>query len=344
MKKLFALVLIVCMLSVAAFAEVAAGNVCDAAGNVVEAASVTVESIEDRETAAAAELLNKAFDLVKNGAEDVLAAAGLNTDVVITDVYAITINNTLAEGSYVELTADADVVLFSADGVTWEVLADGKLTASGVVALISNRGSVITAGAEALDAKLAVQENVITIEGEKNFTGSVYGKAAPDVVITEQVVAVITTATGETISIPADAAGMVVTAVANRETSADLAVRENLKWAYANIMAAESADALVEEELGNVVVRDLFDVSLYGEFKAAVEEEGATFTATFADVAGEGLAVLCSHDFATWHTVAAENVVANADGSVSITLDEAGAIAFAVAADETVEGGVVSPN
>lgn len=344
MKKLFALVLVVCMLFAAAFAEVAVGNVVDAAGNVVEAANATVESIEDRENAAAAELLNKAFDLVKNGAEDVLAAAGLNTDVVITDIFAITIANTLAEGNAVEITADADVVLFSADGITWEVLTEGKIASSGAVALISNRASVIAAGAEALDAKLAVQENVITIEGEKNFTGSVYGKAAPDVVVTEQVVAVITTATGETISIPVDAAGMVVTAVANRETSGDLAVRENLKWAYANIMAAESADALVEEELGNVVVRDLFDVSLYGEFKAAVEEEGATFTATFADVAGEGLVVLCSHDFATWHTVAAENVVVNADGSVSITLDEAGAIAFAVAAEETVDGGVVSPN
>lgn len=336
MKKLFALVLVVCMLFAAAFAEVAVGNILDAAGNVI----ATVESIEDRETAAAAELLNKAFDLVKNGAEDVLAAAGLNTDVVITDIFAITV----VEGNTVEIATDADVVLFSADGITWEVLTEGKIASSGAVALISNRASVIAAGAEALDAKLAVQENVITIEGEKNFTGSVYGKAAPDVVVTEQVVAVITTATGETISIPVDAAGMVVTAVANRETSGDLAVRENLKWAYANIMAAESADALVEEELGNVVVRDLFDVSLYGEFKAAVEEEGATFTATFADVAGEGLVVLCSHDFATWHTVAAENVVVNADGSVSITLDEAGAIAFAVAAEETVDGGVVSPN
>lgn len=345
MKKLFALVLVVCMLSVAAFAEVAVGNVVDAAGNVVEAANATVESIEDRENAAAAELLNKAFDLVKNGAEDVLAAAGLNTDVVITDVFAVTIANTLAEGNAVEITADADVVLFSADGAAWEVLTEGKIASSGVVALVGNRGSVIVAaGEEVLDANLSVQENVTVIEGEKNFTGSVYGKAAPDVVVTEQIAAEITTAAGETISIPVDAAGMVVTAVADRETAADLAVRENLKWAYANIQAAESADALVEEELGNVVVRDLFDVSLYGEFKAAVEEEGASFTATFADVAGEGLVVLCSHDFATWHTVAAENVVANADGSVTITLDEAGAIAFAVAADDTVEGGVVSPN
>ena len=344
MKKLFALVLIVCMLFAAAFAEVAVGNVVDAAGNVVEAANATVESIEDRENAAAAELLNKAFDLVKNGAEDVLAAAGLNTDVVITDVYAITIANTLAEGNAVEITADADVVLFSADGAAWEVLTEGKITSSGVVALVSNRAAVITAGEQDINLEVAVMENTIVIEEEKNFTGSVYGKAAPAVVITEETVAVIKTATGETISIPADAAGMVVTAVANREASADLAVRENLNWAYANIQAAESADALVEEELGNVVVRDLFDVSLYGEFKAAVEEEGASFTVTFADVAGEGLVVLCSHDFATWHTVAAENVVANADGSVTVTLSEGGALAFAVAAEETVEGGVVSPN
>lgn len=336
MKKLFALVLVVCMLFAAAFAEVAVGNILDAAGNVI----ATVESIEDRETATAAELLNKAFDLVKNGAEDVLAAAGLNTDVVITDVFAITV----VEGNTVEIATDAAVVLFSADGAAWEVLTEGKIASSGVVALVSNRAdAIVVEGEETLNADVAVIENTIVIEEEKNFTGSVYGKAAPAVVVTEQAVAVITTAAGETISIPVDAAGMVVTAVANREAAADLAVRENLNWAYANIQAAESANALVAEELGNVVVRDLFDVSLYGEFKAAVEA-GASFTMTFADVAGEGLVVLCSHDFATWHTVAAENVVANADGSVTLTLTEGGAVAFAVAAEETVEGGVVSPN
>lgn len=348
MKKLFALVLIVCMLSVAAFAEVAVGNVCDAAGNVVEAAVATVENMEEREGAVAAELLNKAFDLVKNGAEDVLAAAGLNTDMVITEMYAITVGNTLAEGSYVELTATADVVLFTADGAAWEVLAGNKLPGTGVVALLKVRGSVITESEE-FSAEKVENEAFTTVielppEAEGMFTRSVAGKAAPSVMVVDGSVAVIKNVNGEIVSnIPVDAAGLVVTPVAERDTAADLAVRENLDWAYASILNAESVDALVVEELGDVVVRDLFDVSLYGDFKAAVEAADALVEVTFADAAGEGLVVLCSHDFATWHTIAAEYVTVNADGSVTVALEGEAAIAFAVAAD-AVAGGVVSPN
>jgi len=348
MKKLFALVLIVCMLSVAAFAEVAVGNVCDAAGNVVEAAVATVENMEDRENAVAAELLNKAFDLVKNGAEDVLAAAGLNTDMVITEMYAIAVGNTLAEGSYVELTATADVVLFSADGAAWEVLAEGKLPGAGVVALLKDRGTVITESEEfsAQDVENIATSTVIELpaEAEGIFTRSVAGKAAPSVMVVDGSVAVIKNVNGEIVTnIPVDGKGLVVTPVAEREVAGDLAVRENLDWAYECILAAESVDALVAEDLGDVVVRDLFDVSLYGEFKAAVEAADAVVEVTFADAAAEGLVVLCSHDFATWHTIAAENVTVNANGSVTVALEEVGAIAFAVAAD-AVAGGVVSPN
>ena len=345
MKKLFALVLIVCMLSVAAFAEVAVGNVCDAAGNVVEAAVATVESIEDREGAAAAELLDKAFDLIKNGAEDVLAAAGMNTDMVITEMYAVTVANTLAEGSYVEITTDAAVALFSADGITWEV-CNGKIASTGVVALLQPRGSVITETEEFTAQETSIVENTIEMPAEAAgvFTRSVAGKAAPSVVVVDGSVAVIKNVNGEIVTnIPVDAAGLVVTPVAERETAADLAVRENLDWAYESILNAESVDALVAEELGDVVVRDLFNVAIYGDFKAAVEAADAVVEVSFADVAADGLVVLCSHDFATWHVVAAENVTVNADGSVTVAMDEVGAIAFAVAAD-AVAGGVVSPN
>lgn len=377
MKKLFALVLIVCMLSVAAFAEVtvSAANICDAAGNVVGAAELAVEDYTNRSNitdTGVADRLTKAFEWVKYDVQynETLAAdidsalAGksmelTSSDLIIVEMFDIALGE-IAEGNYAEITVALEegkvmpqIVTFTADGITWEVVeytTEGntitfKANRSGAVAFLLDHKLVLTEG-EVSEKLVATESTTIITEGAETFTKSVYGKTAPVVTVIEGGIAVITDATGAEIVVPNEAGHLVVTPVSERNEAADVRVRENLNWAYESILNAESVDALVEEELGDMIVRDLFDVSLYGEYKAVFAQEGATVEVTFdADIdSAKGFAVLCSHDFATWHTIAAENVSVNANGTVTVKLAEAGALAFAVEADDTVEGGVVSPN
>lgn len=377
MKKLFALVLIVCMLSVAAFAEVtvSAANICDAAGNVVGAAELAVEDYTNRSNitdTAVADRLTKAFEWVKYDVQynETLAAdidsalAGksmdlTSSDLIIVEMFDIALGE-IAEGNYAEITVALEegkvmpqIVTFTADGITWEVVeytTEGntitfKANRSGAVAFLLDHKLVLTEG-EVSEKLVATESTTIITEGVETFTKSVYGKTAPTVTVIEGGIAVITDATGAEIVVPNEAGHLVVTPVSERNEAADVRVRENLNWAYESILNAESVDALVEEELGDMIVRDLFDVSLYGEYKAVFAQEGATVEVTFdADIdSAKDFAVLCSHDFATWHTIAAENVSVNANGTVTVKLAEAGALAFAVEADDTVEGGVVSPN
>lgn len=377
MKKLFALVLIVCMLSVAAFAEVtvSAANICDAAGNVVGAAELAVEDYTNRSNitdTGVADRLTKAFEWVKYDVQynETLAAdidsalAGksmelTSSDLIIVEMFDIALGE-IAEGNYAEITVTLEegkvmpqIVTFTADGITWEVVeytTEGntitfKANRSGAVAFLLDHKLVLTEG-EVSEKLVATESTTIITAGAETFTKSVYGKTAPSVTVIEGGIAVITDATGAEIVVPNEAGHLVVTPVSERNEAADVRVRENLNWAYESILNAESVDALVEEELGDMIVRDLFDVSLYGEYKAVFAQEGATVEVTFdADIdSAKGFAVLCSHDFATWHTIAAENVSVNANGTVTVKLAEAGALAFAVEADDTVEGGVVSPN
>lgn len=229
-------------------------------------------------------------------------------DLVITQLFGV-----VAEGENIEFTVEGAVskVAYTADGAAWtvlEVAADGKviLPKAGVVAVLAQR--VVTA---------ATTEPVMYDPSiSPAFTPSVTGKAAP---------AVAGVPAG--ISNPAD---LVVTAVSERTLTNDVTTREHLEWAFNNILNNQMQ--LTADTTG-LVVRDLFEVTAYG---AAVEATANGVAITFETglYAGDTLLVAYSADSATWEVLAAENVVINNDGTVTLNLPKLGAVAFLVEAPD----------
>ena len=278
----------------------------------------------------------------------------------------------LGEGCYLELTIQLGkgqsmpmFVIFTADGTEWEILknytfGDNKtmtlrLEKPGTLAFLA---PVYTASVEEVEYPVdTLEDSIEIIEDEQiedsPFTPSVSGKPAPSVVPTvdengEEIAGtVIYTDSDMTAAIPAGWY-LIVTPFAERDFVLDIQTHEHLEWSFDDVLAAGHVGELeegIDDEINaalaaggfeltyeDMVMRDLFEISVYGEYVEHFYNEHAVLEITFdAGIAqDEAFVVLFSNDAATWHVLPAENVKVNANGTVTLRLSDLGTIAFLI--------------
>lgn len=193
-----------------------------------------------------------------------------------------------------------------------------------------------------------------------NFTPSVEQKESPDVVITtdskgEEVGAIITDDKGEEVAgVPTG--DIIVTSVAGAANATD-EIKADLQAAQEQIKTATNVQDLIpdqKEELTkavedaglkveNLVVRDLIDVTLTGEYKDHLATEGNTITITFKLGIGadEFLTVLHNYEGDKWEMIASDRVKVLENGDVSVTFDSLSPVAFVV--DKAEHTGATEP-
>lgn len=180
-----------------------------------------------------------------------------------------------------------------------------------------------------------------------DFTPSVENKGAPTVTMTadqsgQQVAAVILDADGnEVIGVPTG--DLIVTPIAQAQ-NASSDIRDKLESAYSQIQGSGSLDELASELISTVesfsgtvgvedlVVRDLFDISVYGTYADYLAEKGNTITITFALGLNpdDFLAVLHNYSGTQWEVIPDERVERHPNGNVSVTFDSLSPVAFVV--------------
>lgn len=165
-----------------------------------------------------------------------------------------------------------------------------------------------------------------------SFTPSVEQKGAPTVVSA-------TDADGNAI-----ADGEVIVTPVSAADSADAAIADGLKAAYEQIKAAATLTDIApsigdylkeigsEASVEDLVVRDLFDVSVTG---AAAESSPITVRFNLGLSQSATLIVLHNYEGSNWEIIPDDRVVQNADGTVDVTFDSLSPIAFVVDSTET---------
>ena len=187
-----------------------------------------------------------------------------------------------------------------------------------------------------------------------NFTPSVEQKPAPTVdPITDsngnQVSAIIRDQNGEEVhGISIDSGELIVTPISQASQAAQ-AISEMLTNAYEQIQQADTIADLVPTigdflqtigsaaQVADLVVRDVFDVSLTGTAAEYLAQEGNNITLRFdVGVAPSAtLIVLHNYEGSNWEIIPDDRVVQNADGTVDVTFDSLSPIAFVVDSTET---------
>lgn len=164
------------------------------------------------------------------------------------------------------------------------------------------------------------------------FTPSVEQKGAPTVVSA-------TDADGN-----AFADGEVIVTPVSAADSADAAIADGLKAAYEQIKAAATLTDIApsigdylkeigsEASVEDLVVRDLFDVSVTG---VAAESSPITVRFNLGLSQSATLIVLHNYEGSNWEIIPDDRVVQNADGTVDVTFDSLSPIAFVVDSTET---------
>lgn len=187
-----------------------------------------------------------------------------------------------------------------------------------------------------------------------NFTPSVEQKPAPTVdPITDsngdQVSAIIRDQNGgEVHGVSIDSGELVVTPISQASQAAQ-AISEMLTKAYEQIQQADTIADLAPDvgdflqtigsasQVADLVVRDVFDVSLTGTAAEYLAQEGNNITLRFdVGVAPSAtLIVLHNYEGSNWEIIPDDRVVQNADGTVDVTFDSLSPIAFVVDSTET---------
>ena len=186
------------------------------------------------------------------------------------------------------------------------------------------------------------------------FTESVEQKPAPTVeTITDEngneVSAIIRDENGNEVA-GVDANELIVTPISALAQAAEH-ISEMLSNAFEQIQQADSiADLVPDVDLGSIlqemgseanvedlVVRDLFDVSVEGDAAEYLAQEGNRITIRFAlNIAPTAtLLVLHNYEGSNWEVIPDDRVVRNADGSVDVTFDSLSPVAFVVDKTET---------
>ena len=128
-------------------------------------------------------------------------------------------------------------------------------------------------------------------------------------------------------------------------------IREQLEAAYEQIQNAASVADLVPDvdfasllsamgsssSVEDLVVRDVFDVSVSGEAAEFLAQEGNAITIRFQlNIAPSStLLVLHNYEGSNWEVIDDDKVVINNDGSVDVTFDSLSPVAFVVDQTET---------
>lgn len=187
-----------------------------------------------------------------------------------------------------------------------------------------------------------------------NFTPSVEQKPAPSVdPITDsngnEVSAIIRDQNGEEVhGVSIDSGELIVTPISQASQAAQ-AISEMLTNAYEQIQQADTIADLVPtigdflqtigsaSQVADLVVRDVFDVSLTGTAAEYLAQEGNNITLRFdVGVAPSAtLIVLHNYEGSNWEIIPDDRVVQNADGTVDVTFDSLSPIAFVVDSTET---------
>ena len=187
-----------------------------------------------------------------------------------------------------------------------------------------------------------------------NFNPSVEQKPAPTVdTVTDssgnQVSAIIRDQNGEEVhGVSIDSGELIVTPISQASQAAQ-AISEMLTNAYEQIQQADTIADLVPtigdflqtigsaSQVADLVVRDVFDVSLTGTAAEYLAQEGNNVTLRFdVGVAPSAtLIVLHNYEGSSWEIIPDDRVVQNADGTVDVTFDSLSPIAFVVDSTET---------
>ena len=186
-----------------------------------------------------------------------------------------------------------------------------------------------------------------------NFTPSVEQKPAPTVdPITDsngnQVSAIIRDQNGEEVhGVSIDSGELIVTPISQASQAAQ-AISEMLTNAYEQIQQADTIADLVPtigdflqtigsaSQVADLVVRDVFDVSLTGTAAEYLAQEGNNITLRFDVGVAPSATLIVLHNFegSNWEIIPDDRVVQNADGTVDVTFDSLSPIAFVAASTE----------
>ena len=187
-----------------------------------------------------------------------------------------------------------------------------------------------------------------------NFTPSVEQKPAPTVdTVTDsngnEVSAIIRDQNGEEVhGVSIDSGELIVTPISQASQAAQ-AISEMLTKAYEQIQQADTIADLVPTigeflqtigsaaQVADLVVRDVFDVSLTGTAAEYLAQEGNNITLRFdlGLAPSATLIVLHNYEGSNWEIIPDDRVVQNADGTVDVTFDSLSPIAFVVDSTET---------
>lgn len=211
---------------------------------------------------------------------------------------------------------------------------------------------------------LCLAAMMVSAVAEASFTPSVTGKAAPVLVPFEEngqsYVGRILNAALETIGlIPAEGIKVTPLAEAEAEAAKDPQAYVLLRWAYDALCTAEDVGAFetldkgVKTTVGEVInaqltaketeltyadltISDLFDLAMSDSYYQILKaDEANKVQLTFETKLEKDAVVIVL--FATaedvWNVVDAEDVVVNEDGTLTVRLNDVGAIAFMVEGD-----------
>lgn len=214
-----------------------------------------------------------------------------------------------------------------------------------------------------------------------NFTPSVSGKMGPEFVSFvgedgKTYVGYIYGKDGKPMMMVADDNYLQVTSVAGRSYIGDIQTYEHLQWAYDSILNAEDVgdlytehgdDMIADEDhttLADVldavlaqmnlpfnhdqlVVKELFEVTAYGDYLHALYDEESYLKVTFKTTIDpqKPLVVIHSSDSVHWHVHPIEEFAVGEDGTVTLNMYELGVVAFLVEEEYQVdsEGAVQAP-
>ena len=208
--------------------------------------------------------------------------------------------------------------------------------------------------ASILLAALLVFTMALPASAAVNFVDSVEQKPAPAVEsMTDEsgneVSAIIRDENGEEIhGVSIDSGELIVTPISQASQAAQ-AISEMLTNAYAQIQQADTIADLVPTigdflqtigsaaQVADLVVRDVFDVSLTGTAAEYLAQEGNNITLRFdlGLAPSATLIVLHNYEGSNWEIIPDDRVVQNADGTVDVTFDSLSPIAFVVDSTET---------
>lgn len=289
-------------------------------------------------------------DVSERKADSAMAAmfaAHLNHHQVVTEMFEVAVEIPAGETKTVTVEAKADSAVFTADGASWETLAvktEGDtvsfdLKAAGTVALLVD----FVAGM--FDDITVTDIEALTTEVIQQFTPSVAGKAAPALKETVNLVK------GEE-KVAVQPTYLIITPLALSEYTDDIVTHELLQWAYDNIInngpqtVAAEVDKVLEGTgltYDKMIVHDLFETSLYGADGIELAKEGVelSFQLDAAFEKGATVVVLYSADAANWTVLPLDGYTVNEDGTIDLTMETLGAIAFMVEAEP--EAVITSP-